>query len=127
MFVFPPKVNEAVDVDAVGSPERNLRNINAKTFLEGFEAVVFAIDELSDEDKEKLCLRTLIDGNHPVLSKLFIFVSLLCPYFILFPRSLFHSLSSFSLCIQSSCCIRQQLNFAFFPFHLDSRLNARIN
>ena len=47
--------------------EKSLRHIPAKIFMEAFEAIVFALDDISEEDKEKLCLLTFIDANHPIL------------------------------------------------------------
>ena len=56
-------------MDSTPNAERNLKQINGKTFLEAYETVVFAFDDIADEEKEKLCLKTLIDANHPVLCK----------------------------------------------------------
>ena len=50
----------------------------AKVFMEAFEAIVFAVDDMSDEDKEKLCLYIWIDAHHPLLCK-YLFVKIL-PY-----------------------------------------------
>ena len=47
--------------------EGHLKRIPAKVFLEAFKAIVYAAGDISDEDKDKLCLHIWIDANHPVL------------------------------------------------------------
>ena len=49
------------------SNEGNLKRIPAKVFLEAFKAIVYAVGDVSYEDKDKLCLCIWIDANHPVL------------------------------------------------------------
>jgi len=64
------KTNAVVQDELAPGTEKSLRHIPAKIFMEAFEAIVFALDDISEEDKEKLCLLTFIDANHPILSSL---------------------------------------------------------
>ena len=73
--------------------EKTLRHIPAKIFMEAFEAIVFAVNDISEEDKEKLCLLLFIDANHPILCK-FCFVVIVSDYYFMEIKSQFPALIS---------------------------------